>query len=259
MMSVLIGLGILRERPGKDIGHVYKDPSPGLSRWTRASHLQPSQGGDSHLGVGAAVRASLVFGATASVHRHLHGPAVDYVGLAAAAGASWAGVPGPGEPVLIVAFVAAVLGGIAGWLLGVLGGRTLVTAPGPLRRARMVAVARGDEVFERHPVIAILLTPSWVAGIHRVRTDVYMILNLVGAAVWAAGIGLAAYWIGPSVVDFVNDFGLFTTLSLAALIAVVVAAEIMRRRRRRQERPGKDAVLAARAAPVDGPERNGRD
>jgi membrane protein DedA with SNARE-associated domain len=254
-MSVLIGLGILRERSGKDIGHVDKDPSPSLSRWTRSTDLQPSQSGDSHLRVGAAIRASLVFGATASVHRHLHGPAVDYVGLAAAAGSSWAGVPGPGEPVLIaaavyaarhrlditevliVAFVAAVLGGIVGWLIGFVGGRTLVTAPGPLRRARMVAVARGDEVFERHPVIAILLTPAFVAGIHRVRTDVYMILNLVGAAVWAAGIGLAAYWIGPSVVEFVNDFGLVTTLALGALIAVVVAAEIMRRRRRRQERP----------------------
>jgi membrane protein DedA with SNARE-associated domain len=255
-MSVLIGLGILREHPGKDIGHVDKDPSLGMSSWTRSVDLQPSQGGDSHLRVGAAVRASLVFGATASVHRHFHGPTVDYVGLAAAAGASWAGVPGPGEPVLIaaavyaarhrlditevliVAFVAAVFGGIVGWLIGLVGGRTLATAPGPLRRARIAAVARGDEVFERHPVIAVLLTPAFVAGIHRVRTDVYMILNLVGAAVWAAGIGLAAYWIGPSVVDFVNDFGLFTTLALATLIVVVVAGEIVRRRRRRQERPG---------------------
>lgn len=219
-------------------------------------HLQPSPSGDLQLRVGAAVRGVLVVGATVSLHRHLHGPPIDYLGLAAAAGASWAGVPGPGEPVLIaaavyaarhrlditevliVAFVAAVLGGIAGWLLGVLGGRTLVTAPGPLRRARMVAVARGDEVFERHPVLAILLTPSWVAGIHRVRTDVYMIFNLVGAAVWAAGIGLAAYWTGPSVLDFVNDFGLVTSLGLGVLIAVVVVAEIMRRRRRRQERPG---------------------
>ena len=133
-----------------------------------------------------------------------------------------------------MAFVAAVLGGIVGWLIGMIGGRTLVTAPGPLRRARMVAVARGDEVFERHPVIAILLTPSWVAGIHRVRTDVYMILNLVGAAVWAAGIGLAAYWIGPSVVDFVNDLGLVTTLA---------AGRVDRRRRRRRDRQA-----AARAA-----------
>jgi membrane protein DedA with SNARE-associated domain len=71
-----------------------------------------------------------------------------------------------------------------------------------------------------------------------VRTDVYMIFNLVGAAVWAAGIGLAAYWTGPSVLDFVNDFGLVTSLALGALIAAVVVAEIVRRRRRRQERPG---------------------
>ena len=204
--------------------------------------------------LGGAVRASIILGLATSVHRHHHGPPVDYLGLALAAGASWAGVPGPGEPVLIaaavyaarnrldivevlvVAFVAAALGGIVGWLIGRIGGRTLVTAPGPLLRARMAAVARGDDVFERHPVIAILLTPAWVAGIHRPRTDVYMILNLVGSAVWAAGIGLAAYWIGPSVIDFVGDVGLATTLLLGALIASVVAAEIVRRRRRRNER-----------------------
>jgi membrane protein DedA with SNARE-associated domain len=202
------------------------------------------------------VRATLVVGVTTAVRHHLHGPPIDYVGLAAAAAASWAGVPGPGEPVLIaaavyaahnrlditevliVAFVAAALGGIGGWLIGRIGGRTLVTAPGPLRKARLAAVARGDEVFERHPVIAILLTPAWVAGIHRVRTDVYLILNLVGSAVWAAGIGLAAFWIGPSVIEFVSDLGLVTSVLLAVLIASVVVVEIVRRRRRRAERPG---------------------
>jgi hypothetical protein len=40
------------------------------------------------------------------------------------------------------------------------------------------------------------------------------------------------------VLDFVNDFGLVTSLALGALIAAVVVAEIVRRRRRRQERPG---------------------
>ena len=180
-MSVLIGLGILRERPGKDIGHVDKDPSPGLSRWTRSSDLQPSQSGDSQLRVGAAIRASLVFGATASVHRHFHGPAVDYVGLAAAAGASWAGVPGPGEPVLIaaavyaarhrlditevliVAFVAAAsVGSSVGW--SGWSGPDARDPPGPLRRAahggrgpwrRGVRAPSGD----RDPADA-----RWVAG-----------------------------------------------------------------------------------------------
>jgi membrane protein DedA with SNARE-associated domain len=254
MMSVLIGSGIVREHPGKDIGHVDKDPSPRLSRWTRRRHVPRSHCGDVQLRVGASVSAALFLGVATPVHRHLHGPPIDYVGLAAAAGASWAGVPGPGEPVLIaaavyaarhrlditdvliVAFVAAVAGGVVGWLIGMVGGRTLVTAPGPLRRARMSAVARGDEVFERHPVIAVLLTPAWVAGIHRVRTDLYMLLNLVGAAVWAAGIGLAAYWIGPSVIDFVGDVGIVTSVLLGALIAAMVIAEVMRRRRHRGER-----------------------
>lgn len=206
--------------------------------------------------VGAAVRASLVIGVTVPVHRHFHGPPVDYVGLAAAAAASWAGFPGPGEPiliaaavyaarnrldiieVLIVAFAAAAVGGVVGWMIGMIGGRTLVTAPGPLLKARMAAVRRGDEVFERHPVVAILLTPAWVAGIHRVRTDVYLILNLIGAAVWAAGIGLAAYWIGPSVIDFVGDLGLVTTVLLVVLIGSVVIGELVRRRRRRAQGPG---------------------
>jgi membrane protein DedA with SNARE-associated domain len=254
MMSVLIGSGIVREHPGKDIGHVDKDPTARLSRWTRAMRLPRSQSGDSQVRVGAAVRTALLLSVAASVHRHLHGPPIDYLGLAAAAGASWAGVPGPGEPVLIaaavyaarhrlditdvliVSFVAAFAGGVVGWGIGMVGGRTLVTAPGPLRRARMSAVARGDDVFERHPVIAILLTPAWVAGIHRVRTDLYMLLNLVGAAVWAAGIGLAAYWIGPSVIDFVGDVGIVTTALLGALIASVIVAEVVRRRRR-GERP----------------------
>ena len=68
------------------------------------------------------------------------------------------------------------------------------------------------------------------------RTDLYMLLNLVGAAVWAAGIGLAAYWIGPSVIDFVGDVGIVTSVLLGALIAAMVIAEVMRRRRHRGER-----------------------
>jgi membrane protein DedA with SNARE-associated domain len=87
-------------------------------------------------------------------------------------------------------------------------------------------------------VIAVLLTPAWVAGMHQVRTDVYMALNLVGSAVWAAGIGLAAYWIGPSVIDFVSDVGVVTSVLLGVLIAAVVGAEIVRRRRHRIEGSG---------------------
>src|SRR5205807_9728841 len=136
---------------------------------------------------------------------HLHGSPIDYVGLALAAGASWVGVPGPGEPVLIaagvvaarhkldigsvllIAWLGAAAGGVLGWAIGLKAGRALITARGPLRRARLKAVARGEDVFRRHPVIAIVLTPSWIAGIHRVGATIYLCVNAIGAALWAVG------------------------------------------------------------------------
>ena len=69
-------------------------------------------------------------------------------------------------------------------------GRSVMTAPGPLRGLRLKAVERGEEVFQRLTVIAILLAPSWVAGIHRAGTAVFLITNTLSAAVWAVGIGL---------------------------------------------------------------------
>jgi membrane protein DedA with SNARE-associated domain len=217
--------------------------------------------------VGAAVKWLLVLG-VASAARHHHGPPIDYVGLAAAAAASWVGVPGPGEPVLIaagvlaarhrlqisevllVAWIAATLGGIAGWLIGMIAGRTVVTARGPLYRLRLGAVARGDVVFSRYALLAILLTPSWVAGIHRVRPAAYLAINAASAALWAVGIGLGAYFIGPSVIDFATDFGVITTVALVLLIGGAIGAEVVRRRRRRGRRAGRgDRPDAARPAP----------
>ncbi len=188
-------------------------------------------------------------------HHQFHGPPFDYVGLALAAAASWIGVPGPGEPVLIaagvlaarhqldivgvvlVAWAAATAGGMIGWLVGLKAGRGLLTAPGPLRSVRLSAVRRGEQVFARYPVIAIVLTPSWVAGIHRVRGAVYQPTNAIAAALWAAGLGFGAYLIGPTVVDVADDFGLVTGIIVAAVIVVIAVTVALERRRRRSSRP----------------------
>ena len=191
----------------------------------------------------------------ALLRHHFHGPSVDYWAVAVASAASWLGVPGPGEPVLIaaavvaahhrldittvigVAFVFAVAGGIAGWLIGKMLGRTVLETRGPLLRFRLRALSRGDEIFDRYPVLAIVLTPSWIAGIHHVGTGVYQITNVVTAFIWAVGIGLAAYFIGPAVIDAVEDLGWVTAIGLTALIAFGVYLEIRRRRRRRGRLP----------------------
>jgi membrane protein DedA with SNARE-associated domain len=179
-----------------------------------------------------------------------HHANIDYAALALGAFASWAGLPGPGEPLLIAAaivagqhklditpvlvwaWVGAVLGGIAGWLAGRHLGRTVMTAPGPLRRLRLKAVERGEEVFERLTVIAILLTPAWVAGIHRVRTGVYLITNALSSLAWAVGIGLGAYYAGPPVLEVLGDIGTASLVGLGLLVVAGIGFEVARRRRR---------------------------
>jgi membrane protein DedA with SNARE-associated domain len=188
------------------------------------------------------------------LHHQFHGPPFDYVGLAAAAAASWIGIPGPGEPVVIaagvlaakhqlaiagvvlVAWLAATAGGIVGWLIGRVAGRAVLTAPGPLRSFRLATVERSEAVFNRYPVIAIVLTPSWIAGIHRVRSAIYQPTNVISALVWAAGLGFGSYLIGPAVLDFFSDVGLVTGLIVAVAIVAVVGFELRRRRVRRNRR-----------------------
>jgi membrane protein DedA with SNARE-associated domain len=182
---------------------------------------------------------------------HVPAANIDYAALALGAFASWAGLPGPGEPLLIAAaivaaqhkldltpvliwaFVGAVAGGVVGWWVGRKLGRSVMTARGPLRRLRLKAVERGEEVFERLSVIAILLTPAWVAGIHRAGTAVYMITNVVSAAVWAVGIGLAAYYVGPPALDVLADIGTVTGVGLVVLVLLGIGFEVARRRRSR--------------------------
>jgi membrane protein DedA with SNARE-associated domain len=183
---------------------------------------------------------------------HVPAANIDYAALALGAFASWAGVPGPGEPLLIAAaivaaqhkldispvliwaWVGATLGGITGWLVGRVAGRGVMIAPGPLHRLRLKAVERGEEVFERLTVIAILLAPSWVAGIHRAGTAVYLTTNAFAAAAWAVGIGLAAYFAGPPVIDVIGDIGTASAIGLGLLVLIAVGFELARRRRRAQ-------------------------
>ena len=193
-------------------------------------------------------------GALAVLHLHIHlqprGPKFDYVGVFVAALLSWAGLPGPGEAALVaaaiaaahhhldlasviaVAFAGATVGGMAGWVVGRSAGRTVVTAPGPLHRHRMAAVARGDRFYERYGVIAVLFTPSWIAGIHGMRLRRYTPINALSALVWALGIGLGAYAAGPSITDIASDIGSAVWLILAVLVASAVIALLLRRRGR---------------------------
>ena len=111
-------------------------------------------------------------------------------------------------------------------------GRALVTAPGPFRGLRLKILSHGERFYERFGVIAVLFTPTWVAGVAKMRWSRFLLANLLSAMVWALTIGLGAYIIGPAIEDVVTNFALGGTIALGALIAVTAVVGARRRRRR---------------------------
>ena len=183
------------------------------------------------------------------VHIHrFHGPPFDYLGLAVGSGVSWILGIGPGEPLLIaaavlasrhrldltelilIAWLGATAGGMIGWLIGLKAGRAVLVAPGPFQRARVRAVARGERVFHRRTVIAVILTPAWLAGVHRVKLPIFTFANAVSAAIWAIGIGGGAFLIGPAVGDIFDDLGTVGLVIIGSVIVLGGVAEVARRR-----------------------------
>jgi membrane-associated protein len=200
--------------------------------------------------------ASSVVAGPEAVHlvHHLHlrhqfaGPKVDYVALALAAAVSWVGITGPGEAALVaaalaaahgrvdlegtiaVAWVGAMMGGMAGWLIGLKGGRALLTRPGPLYRLRLRVLKHGDGVYARRGWLAVYLAPSWMAGVSAMRARRFLPANAIAALVWALTIGVGAYVAGPSIADAFSDIGLVGLVIAAAAVLLLIP---LRNRRRR--------------------------
>jgi membrane protein DedA with SNARE-associated domain len=184
---------------------------------------------------------------------HIHHPSrahIDYAGLAVAAAISWVGVTGPGEAALVaagilgsqghvgvvamllVAWGGAIAGGTAGWLIGLKGGRALMTRPGPLYGLRLRLLHHGDAIYARRGwFLAVYLTPSWMAGVAGMPARRFLPANAVSGLVWALAFGLGAYLAGPSVADVADDIG---TIGLVALAVVAVLAGLVGWRRARR-------------------------
>ena len=203
--------------------------------------------------MGSVRRVGLVLAAIAALHIHIHarGPGLDYVGVTLASIASWVGLPGPGEAALVaagisaghhrlditalivVAWLGATAGGMVGWIVGLRAGRGVLTSPGPLYRVRLAVIARGERFYDRYGLVAVLFTPSWIAGIHNMRLSRYAPANAISALLWALGWGLAAYYVGPSITDVIADAGSARWVIVIAVVASVGAIALIRRQRHR--------------------------
>jgi membrane-associated protein len=192
------------------------------------------------------------------VHRHLHGPSIDYAGVGAAAVAGWVGAPGVGEAALIaggilaargklglaevvtVAWLGATLGGVAGWVIGMKVGHAVFAGPGPFRRVRLKMLDRGASLYERWGGVAVFFTPAWLAGINRMASRSYLVLNAISAFVWAIVVGVGAYVLGPSIEDVWSDIGLAGAAIVIVLAVLGTGGGLLSRRRRRATADSRD-------------------
>jgi len=175
-----------------------------------------------------------------------------YWAVAAALLLENAGVPVPGETVLLLAsflaysernlqlgwiiFVgtlACTVGDNAGYALGHFGGRPLLERYRSVFRIGDAALARGERLFERYGSVTILFArfvfgmrviAGPLAGVLRMHWKRFAVFNLLGAALWVSAISLAGYFFGSrwaTLMRFMKRFDLVLGGLFILLLAVV--------------------------------------
>ena len=170
-----------------------------------------------------------------------------YVALFVVMLLAWAGLPVAGQGALIAAGILAgegelsigwvltagttgsALGGAAGYWIGFHSGRALRSERGPLRTWRHAELVRGARLVRRHAPLAVLLAPTWVAGVYHLSWRDFLPWNVIAAVIWTAVTALGAYWIGPATA---RTLGVLNALIVAAgvLLVALAVAYIVRRR-----------------------------
>ncbi|WP_405987129.1 DedA family protein [Streptomyces sp. NBC_00872] len=158
-------------------------------------------------------------------------------------------VPGTADParlslpqVLIASGAGALLGAQTGYWIGRRGGRALL-ARGRARRLREGA-ARAEELLDRYghakaivlarfvPVARTVLNP--LAGALNVPARLFTLWQIIGGAVWTAGLVLAGYALGSSVPD-VERYLLPIVAVVVVVSLVPLVLEVLRSRRVSQQ------------------------
>ncbi len=176
---------------------------------------------------------------------------VGYPALVLLVMAESGGIPLPGETalltagvlassgklsiVLVIVFAAlgAIVGDNIGYMIGRVGGRYLLTRPGPFMKSRQNVLRVGEPFFAKHGpkavffgrfIIGLRTWASWLAGATKMHWALFAAWNALGGIVWATLVGLLAYYVGRSVESAVKDIGLYALPALAILgIGVAVA------------------------------------
>lgn len=132
-----------------------------------------------------------------------------------------------------------LVGSIAGWWIGLRGGRPLLERHGRWFHLTPHQLERAERWFDRYEDWAVLLgrvTPvvrsfvSIPAGVFRVGLGRYTVLTLVGSAVWCFAFAGAGWAFGASYESFHHGFDV-VEIALVAGLLLFAGYVFMRRRR----------------------------
>ena len=160
-----------------------------------------------------------------------------------------AGVPVPGESVLLLASflaytehdlqlgliilvgtVAATLGDNLGYLIGHRGGRRLLERHRRIFHVSDAALARGERLFERHGSVTILFArfvfgmrviAGPMAGVLRMPWKRFAVFNALGAALWVTVISVVGYSFGSQWKLLMHFMKRFDQALVAAFVLAV--------------------------------------
>jgi membrane protein DedA with SNARE-associated domain len=180
-----------------------------------------------------------------------------YPAVFVAVGVEGAGIPAPGQTLLIagaidavhgglnivvlvtLAVVAAALGNSIGYLIGRAGGRPLLRKL-PISEARLIRV---DQLFQRYGGAFILVARFFdgtrqlngiMAGTLEMPWWRFTFWNLLGAVLWVAVWGLGTWWLDRDIGTVVAVMERIEPWAIVLLVAALAAGAVYLLRRRRK-------------------------
>jgi membrane protein DedA with SNARE-associated domain len=133
-----------------------------------------------------------------------------------------------------------LVGAIAGWAIGLYGGRPLVERRGRLLHLGPERFAQAERWFDRHDRWAVLLgrvTPvvrsfvSIPAGIFEMPLGPYTLFTLIGSALWAFAFAAIGYAVGSNYERFHHFFDIALVAGAALLVLDLVVRRVSRLKR----------------------------
>ena len=181
----------------------------------------------------------------------------EYIIMFALVAIMGAGLPGPGDAALIAAgtlagegklnvwivlasaMAAWMLGSVAGYVIGVHGGRRLLDHPGRLEKSRRKLLAKGDRTFARYNFVASVTMPAFVSGIFRVRFYIFILGALVAGIGWIGMYVGLSYFLGAEIAKRIGNIGAKAVLGVVVIVVtgLVIRAGVSKWRTARQARP----------------------